>query len=156
MAMTVSLTHRALAVLPRELQALARAHVQRCPADDLGELISEIFLAIATAKAGEPLVRTFERARSNLRRETQDPARYGAGLDDQLAATASAPKQENKKKSEVVREVAARRAVSERYGRKLVARQLSRARAGDLFFDLPKKPNQKKTDGDDAPVPSEK
>jgi hypothetical protein len=134
--MTNALTFRALGALPMPLQAMARQHVQQHPADDIGELVSELAIAaIELADAATNPAHIYNRARSRLRRATQDPAHYAAGIDiewhdaiadDELSALC---------RRDIVRDVAARQHVTARRAQQLVKQQLARAAQGDLFFE---------------------
>lgn len=76
--MTMSLLHRALACLPQPLQAAIASHPHR---DEICDLISEAWLALAEARPDEPIERAYSRARARVRRWTQDPAHYACSID---------------------------------------------------------------------------
>jgi hypothetical protein len=134
--MTSALTFRALATLPQPLQTLARAHVAVHPADNLDDLISE--LAIAQLEAVDQTTDAaciYSRARSRLRRTTQDPAHYGAPLDIERHDIGVEQDDETTalRRSDITREVARQHDVSLRRAQQLVRRQIERTRLGDLF-----------------------
>jgi len=76
--MTMSLLHRALACLPQPLRDAIASHPHR---DEICDLVSEVWLALAEARPGEPLDRAYARARARVRRWTQDPAHYAYSID---------------------------------------------------------------------------
>jgi hypothetical protein len=130
--MTSALTFRALAALPLPLQAMARQHIEHHPTDDLGELVSEIAIALAEL-ADAATDRVFARARSRLRRQSQDPAHYAAGIDDAHHDIERDDEPSALCRRDIVRDVAARQHVTARRAQQLVKQQLMRAAMGDLF-----------------------
>jgi hypothetical protein len=132
--MTEALTYRALAALPSGLQTLARAHARQHPADDLDDLIGELALALAELadRATDP-ARVYNRARSRLRRQTQDPAHYAIGIDDEHHDTAQDDEPSALRRRDVVREIAAQQRVTMRRAQQIIKQQLARAAQGDLF-----------------------
>jgi hypothetical protein len=133
---TASLSYRALAALPQPLQQLAWQHVQLHRADQLGELVSELAIA-AIELADADAQQIFNRARSRLRRQTQDIAYYAAALDVERQDVAEDEEDEGEKphfREEIVREIAQRHRVTLRRAQQIVRRQIERARAGDLFL----------------------
>lgn len=76
--MTMSLMRRALACLPQPLQDAIASHPHR---DEICDLVSEAWIALAEARPGEPIGRAYQRARARVRRWTQDPAHYAFGID---------------------------------------------------------------------------
>lgn len=131
-----ALTLRALAALPLETQAQIRAHQY---IDDLDEIIQNAWLArLETGSDDDDAMRSIaDRARSDSRRYTQDPAYYGRGLDgiaDTCAGAVERPTRARKKR-EIVLEVTADFRVGKRRGRQIVDRQIDRAKLGDLFAD---------------------
>jgi hypothetical protein len=130
-----SLTYRALAALPLPLQALARQHVAAHPSDDLSELVSEIALAaLELADAATDAQRIYSRARSRLRRHTQDVAHYAAGIDDAHHDIERDDEQCGLTRADIVREIAQRQRVTLRRGQQIVRRAVERASQGDLFL----------------------
>lgn len=130
--MSAQLAFAALACLPPTLQAKACAHVAAHPTDDLGELVSELYIAAAELAASDDVV--FARARSRLRRQTQDPAHYGAALDierDDIEATSESTALRYR---DYVSDLARERRVTRRRAQQLVRKAIERARRGDLFF----------------------
>jgi len=102
-------------------------------------LIQNYALAWIEARAGDSLDSIFGRARSRTRKLSQDPSHYGQGVDS--AATAadddagrpawSAPAT----KKQVRAQVEADLGLSRRTAQRAIARQLDRARMGDLFAE---------------------
>jgi hypothetical protein len=132
--MTNALTFRALAALPPALQALARQHIEHHPSDDLGELVSELAIALLEfADTATDMQRVFARARSRLRRQTQDPAHYSAQLDIERHDIEQDDEPTPIRRADIVREIAARQRVTLRRAQQLVRRQIERAAQGDLF-----------------------
>ncbi|MDA8256585.1 MAG: hypothetical protein M0Z99_13265 [Betaproteobacteria bacterium] len=133
--MSTVLTLRALAALPPDLQQAVRANHH--PADDLGELISEVALALLEAGQHETFAKIFSRARSRCRRFTQDPAHYGAALDvadaqgHEIDDAAPAPR---KARALARARIEADQGVSKRTAQRRIKAQLELARVqGDLF-----------------------
>jgi ABC-type transporter Mla subunit MlaD len=132
--MTSALTFRALATLPQPLQTLARAHVAAHPCDDLDDLISELAIAtIELAGVASDARRIFARARSRLRRATQDVVHYSASIEDARHDVPHDDEPTPIDRRDIVREIAARQRVTTRRAQQLVKRQVERARLGDLF-----------------------
>jgi hypothetical protein len=128
-----SLTYRALSALPPALQTLARQHVMAHPSDDIDDVISEVAVA-ALEIEGADAERIFARARSRLRRATQDVAHYAAGIDD---AHHDIERDDPSliRRADIVREVAARQHVTARRAQQIVKSQIARAQIiGDLFM----------------------
>jgi len=134
--MTNALTFRALSALPAGLQELARQHVERHPCDCIDDLIGELAVALAELRGAAAEV-IYNRARSRLRRATQDPAHHSAPLDierhdveqqDDEAEPSAA------RRRDIVREIAQQRRVSVRRAQQLVKSQIERAMQGDLFI----------------------
>jgi hypothetical protein len=132
-----ALTYRALAALPAPLQSLAKQHVAAHPCDDLDDLISELAIAtIELAGVATDARRIFARARSRLRRTTQDPAHYGTPLDIERCDVEQDEQDAEPtelRRSGIVREVAARQRITTRRAQQLVKQQVERVRHGDLF-----------------------
>jgi hypothetical protein len=131
-----SLALRALAALPVPLQTMARQHIAAHPCDDLGELVSEIAIALAElADRATDAERVFARARARVRRASQDPAHYGAPLDIERHDIGVEQDDETTalRRSDITREVARQHDVSLRRAQQLVRRQIERTRLGDLF-----------------------
>jgi hypothetical protein len=129
-----SLTYRALAALPPALQALARQHIEHHPSDDINDLIGELALALLElADAATDAQRIYNRARSRLRRQTQDPAHYSAQLDIERHDIEQDDEPTPIRRADIVREIAARQRVTLRRAQQLVRRQIERAAQGDLF-----------------------
>jgi ABC-type transporter Mla subunit MlaD len=133
--MTNALTFRALGALPPALQQLARQHIEHHPYDDINDLIGELSLALLElADAAPDATRVFSRARSRLRRATQDVAHYAASIDDARHDTAQDDEPTPARRKDIVREVARQQHVSLRRAQQLVRRQIERAQIiGDLF-----------------------
>jgi hypothetical protein len=105
--MTTALTYRALAALPPALQAMARQHVQHRPTDDLSELVSELALALLElAERSTDPARIYSRARSRLRRATQDVAHYSVPLDTEHHDIERDDEQSGITRADIVREIA--------------------------------------------------
>jgi hypothetical protein len=137
--MSTALTFRALAALPQPLQAMARAHVQQHPCDDLGELISELALAALelTDRSTDAAHNIYARARSRLRRATQDVAHYSVTLDIERHDTAADDADDEPsliRRQDIVLDVQQRKRVTLRRAQQLVRRQIERAAQGDLFI----------------------
>jgi hypothetical protein len=134
--MTNALTFRALAALPPPLQTLARQHIAAHPCDDLSELISELAIAaIELADAATDARHIYNRARSRLRRQTQDPAHYATVIDDAHHDIERDDEQSALRRADIVREIARQRGISLRRAQQIVSRQLARAAQGDLFSE---------------------
>jgi hypothetical protein len=132
--MTNGLTFRALGALPVELQSLARAHVAAHPSDDLGDLVFEIALAaLELAGRGTDAQSIFSRARSRLRRITQDPAHFSVMLDEHHDIPQDGEPTPTRR-VDIVREVAARQRVTARRAQQIIRAQLARSAQGDLFI----------------------
>jgi hypothetical protein len=134
--MTNGLTFRALGALPAPLQTLARAHARQHPSDSLDDLISELSLAaLELADRTTDAACIYNRARSRLRRATQDPAHYVVGIDIERHDVEIEQDDEpsSPRRADITREVAQRQRVSLRRAQQLVRRQVERARLGDLF-----------------------
>lgn len=69
---------RALAELPSTLHGEILAHPFP---DERLILIAETWLQFQRLRKGEPLEKALKRARSKVRRESQDPASYGVGIE---------------------------------------------------------------------------
>ena len=131
-----SLTFRALAALPPALQTLARAHVAAHPSDDINDLISELAIsALEFADRATDPARIYSRARSRLRRQTQDPAHYAAGIDIERHDAPQDDEPSLIRRQDIVREIAQRQRVSLRRAQQLVKQQIERAAQGDLFIE---------------------
>jgi len=135
--MTSSLTFRALAALPAALQTLARQHVQQYP-DDLDDLISELAIALLElADRATDASRVFARARSRIRRATQDLAHYSVPLDIERHDVEQDDEDETTlRRQDIVREVAERQRVTLRRAQQIVRRAIERANQGDLFINV--------------------
>jgi len=132
--MTCALTWRALGALPPALRALARQHVQCHPCDDLGDLISELAVAaLELANRATDPARIYSRARSRLRRATQDPAHYAVGIDIERHDIERDDEPTPIDRRDIVREVARQHHESLRRAQQIVRRQIERAARGDLF-----------------------
>jgi hypothetical protein len=130
-----SLTFRALAALPLPLQTLARQHVQQHPRDCLDDLISELALAaLEFADRATDASSIYNRARSRLRRQTQDVAHFSAPLDDEHQDIERDNEPTPTRRADIVREVQQRQRVTARRAQQLVKQQLARAAMGDLFI----------------------
>jgi hypothetical protein len=128
--MTSALTFRTLASLPPELQALPRADVQEHPCDDLSELE---LAALEITDAATDARRIYNRARSRLRRHTQDPAHYAIGIVFERHDIEKSAEQGSLRYADFVREAARQQHVTLRRAQQLVKQQLARAMQGDLF-----------------------
>jgi len=132
--MTNALTFRALSGLPPALQVLAREHVAAHPADELGDLVSEIAIALAELR-GAPAEVIYSRARSRIRRATQDPVHYSCGIDIERHDAEQDDEPTALCRRDIVREIAQRQHVTRRRAQQIVRRALERAAQGDLFFE---------------------
>lgn len=129
-----ALSHRVVATLSKTLQALIAAHRY----DDLDELVQQVALARLEAEAGDSDDAIFSRARSAVRRQTQDVAHWSVGhldgfdiaTDDVIAARTA---RRGSERADLVREVAQLRKVTRRRAQQLVKTQLERVVQGDLF-----------------------
>jgi ABC-type transporter Mla subunit MlaD len=129
-----SLAFRALAALSPALQQMARRHVAAHPADDLSELVSELAIAaLELADRSTDTERVFARARSRLRRASQDPSHYSAQLDDERHDTIADDEPTPTRRADITREIAQRQHVTLRRAQQLVRAQIERAMQGDLF-----------------------
>jgi hypothetical protein len=119
--MTKALSFRGLGALPPALQAMARAHVQHHPSDDLGELVSELAIAAIELADAEPDARRiYGRARSRLRSATQDPAHYSVTLDEHHDIEQQDDESSALRHADFVREVQQRQRVTARRAQQLV------------------------------------
>lgn len=135
---SLNLTQRALAELPRELQQQICQHRH---GDDLGDLIQQTWLTwLEFLQAGgkKTPAEIFARARSDVRRFTQNPAHFGRGFDtldaDEITTTPGSGSDAGQRKVFRAR-VEADLSVSKRRAQQLVKRKLD-AHAqgqGDLF-----------------------
>jgi len=99
-------------------------------------LVGELAIAaIEFADAAADPARIYSRARSRLRRATQDPAHYSAPLDierhDAIADDDAEPTPA--RRAGIVREIAQRQRVTLRRAQQIVRRAVDRAMQGDLF-----------------------
>lgn len=125
-----ALTLRTLATFPPELQTRCRAHIY----DDFDELVQQVALALLEARRDDTLRAIFNRARSAVRRYTQNPAHYGRDIDgiaEDVAADYTPAG--GKKQREIAREISADHGVTTRRARQIIAAQVERAKQGDLF-----------------------
>lgn len=142
---TPSLTLRALATLPPELQKKIRAHRFDNQDDLIGQVVLELLeagldVAAVTnsgARLGQ-LGQVFDRARSAVRRFTQDPAHWSAGhgLDDEIDPAdvmAARTARRGGVRREAVLETAKREGITERAAQMRLKKTIERARWGDLF-----------------------
>lgn len=131
-----ALTARTLATFPVELQACIRSHHCSHHYDDIEELVQQVALSLLEARRDDTMRAIFNRARSAVRRFTQNPAHYGRDIDG-FAGVADDDKDptppRGKKRRELAREIAADHGVSTRRARQIVAEQVRRAKQGDLF-----------------------
>lgn len=128
-----ALTARTLGTLPAELQQQIRAH----RFDDLDELVQAAALALLEAKRGDTLAQIFNRARSNVRRFSQDVAHHSRPLDG-VAEIADGGGDEPSplRRRDIAREIAREHGVTARRARQIVAEQIARAKTNrDLFAD---------------------
>lgn len=128
-----ALTARTLSTFPVELQAYIRARSY----DDTEELVQQVALALLEARRDDTMRSVFNRARSAVRRFTQNPAHYGRDIDGfaDVATDDTDPTDppRGKKRRELAREIAADHGVSTRRARQIIAKQVRRAQQGDLF-----------------------
>lgn len=124
-----ALTIRTLATFPPELQAYIRSHSY----DDTEELVQQVALSLLDARRDDTMRTIFNRARSAVRRFTQNAAHYGASLDSVADVAAGNEQTTERKKRRIARELAADFGVTTRRARQIVAAQVKRARQGDLF-----------------------
>jgi hypothetical protein len=131
------LTFRALAALPLPLQQLARQHVQHHPADDINDLIGELAVAaIELADAATDAAHIYSRARSRLRRATQDVAHYAVGIDPERHDIEQDDEPSALRHADIVREIAQQQRVTKRRAQQIVRRAVERAQIiGDLFAE---------------------
>jgi hypothetical protein len=130
-----SLTYRALAALPSGLQTLAKQHVAAHPADDINDLIGELAVAaLEIVDAATDPARIYSRARSRVRRQTQDPARYSVTLDDAYHDIERDDEPSLIRRADIVRDVQQRQRVTMRRAQQIVRRQIARVAQGDLFI----------------------
>lgn len=121
------LTHKALAVLPPELQKLVTQHNKLFSADGLDDLISETFIALAKSDARETLAQVFDRARSSMRRFECGRIVPGNGVGDDEPTPL--------RRRDITAEVAERLGVSRRRAQQIIKKAIEDAQAGgDLFF----------------------
>lgn len=129
-----SLHHQALATFPAPLAGLIRAHKY---ADEIADLAQEAALAMLAAP-GASAATIYKRARSAVRRYTQNPAHYAAGGDtldalsdgDTLDAAADVPRT----RRQIRRQIEADLGLSTRDAQRLLKKQLERMQEnGDLF-----------------------
>lgn len=131
-----ALTFRTLNTFPLEIQALIRAHAY----EDIDELVQACAVELLKARRGDETDLTiFKRARSAVRRLSQDPACYAIGIDDYAEVISAADTQaavtarRGSERAGLVREVARLHKVSRRRAQQLLRRQVERAACGDLF-----------------------
>lgn len=132
--MTAALHFRALDALPAPLAALISAHAF---ADELQELVQEAALAL-TASPGDSVQAIYGRARSNVRRFSQDLAHYARGIDGITEAEATAEQIElpaaKLTRKQARARIEADLGISTSAARRLLKKQLERMREnGDLF-----------------------
>lgn len=142
MTVSLSLTHRALSLLPAAEQVKIRA---LAAFGDLDDLVQNAHLAaleakrggLARVKRGDSVRSLADRARSRTRRYTQDPVYFSRGLDGiaDVAEAAAEKAPRARKRREITREVAADFRVTPRRARQIVSAQVERAKQGDLFAD---------------------
>jgi hypothetical protein len=130
-----ALTWRALAALPPSLQELAWQHVMAHPSDDIDDVISEVAVASLELGLAADAALVFNRARSRMRRASQDPAHYAVGIDIERHDVEIEGDDEPSalRRADIVREIAQQRRVTQRRAQQLVKQQLARASQGDLF-----------------------
>lgn len=124
-----SLTHKALATLPPELQKLVKQHNKQFSVDGLDDLISEAFIALAKSDASDTWAQVFGRARSNMRRFECGRIVPPGVLDDDEPTPL--------RRRDITTEVAARLNVSRRRAQQIIKKALEDAQAGgngDMFF----------------------
>lgn len=128
-----ALTARIFATFPPELQSQVRSH----RFDDIDEVVQAVALALFEARGKTTMYQIFKRARSNVRRFSQDLARHSAGLDA-VAEIAVADQQDPTplRRRDITRELAQTHGVTPRRARQIVAEQIERAKVNrDLFAD---------------------
>lgn len=138
-----ALTARIFATFPPELQSQVRSH----RFDDIDEVVQAVALALFEARGKTTMYQIFKRARSNVRRFSQDLARHSAGLDA-VAEIAVADQQDPTplRRRDITREIVQQHGVTPRRARQIVAGQIERAKInGDLFLD-----DENDDDGEDA------
>lgn len=131
-----ALTTRALAFLPVELQQKIKTHQH----DERDDLIGQVAVELLEAQAGDSLDQIFKRARSAIRRFTQDPAHWSAGfgLDeiDPASVTAARTSRRGAERRETVLVLTAREGITERAAQMRVKKMIERLQtSGDLFSD---------------------
>lgn len=127
--LTAALHFRALAALPAPLAALVRAHEY---ANEIADLVQEAALAALLAKPGDSAQQIYNRARSRVRRFTQDPAHHGACIDGREVGAGAASASPTRK--QVRARVQADLGLSTRSAQRALKKQLERMRQnGDLF-----------------------
>lgn len=127
-----ALTLRALALLPSAERAKIRAHKYL---DELEDLVQNAWIELLEMESGDTMRSLADRARSDSRRFTQDPAHYSRPLDGIADVAVDKQPTRARKKKEIVLEITADFKVGKRRGRQIVDRQIDRARLGDLFAD---------------------
>lgn len=130
-----ALTARTLSTFPPELQSYIRSHHY----DDIEELVQQVALALLEARRDDTMRSIFNRARSAVRRYTQNPAHYGRDIDG-FADVAddndpTNPPRGGGKKRDLAREIAADHGVTTHRARQIIAKQMERAKQGDLFLE---------------------
>lgn len=124
-----ALTYRTLATFPLELQSQVRAHCF----DDLDELVQQVALALLEARRDDTVRSIFSRARSAVRRFTQDAAHFGRDL-----AVADAAADDDEPQALTRKQIRARIqadiGISTRGAQRMLKQQIERMREnGDLF-----------------------
>lgn len=130
--MTAALHFRALDALPEPLAALCRAHPFP---HELGELVQEAALAMLE-QPGATAQQIYKRARSRLRRYTQNPAYYGTSysIDDLAAPEPGGDEPPTPTRKQIRAQIQSDLGVSTRDAQRMLKKQLERMREnGDLF-----------------------
>lgn len=154
---SLSIEQQALAALPPELAGLIKRHC-RVYSDSMSELVSESWLQLHRAGGKATFAEVFGKARSAIRRQTQDPAHHAIGMicependdleqeeeeerggakrdgeQEQCVALAQPRARRGSERRAAAEQVAVAHGVSLRRGQQLVKKQLRRASQGDLF-----------------------
>lgn len=123
------LTARALGTLPAELQSLCRGHRR----DDFDEIVQAAAVSFFECPS-LGLGKVFSRARSAVRRFTQDAAHHGRALNADLDAAEEAESGAFISHKQIRRQVEVELSINKRTAQRRLKRQLERIRqGGDLF-----------------------
>lgn len=113
----------------QEMQSLVHEHAR----DDIDELVQQVALELLRAQPNDTAQTIFARARSAVRRFTQDVAHYAREIDEQRDEIADERDASALTRADCVREIAEREHITLRASQMRVKKQVERARLGDLF-----------------------